>query len=388
MGLTANLFVQKRSNATALKQPKEIGHYSRTQDNEFLVNDSSRLAYYYLPDTDLDKRLDLLSGIKKFKECNTDDFDSTTLHGLLSTLIEYEKRKGKKTKVDIITFRGIMRKLISSAFDSPQFNMVNLRVVSFDGQLFIKEMKDASATEASSINKNRESMQAKAYYSGYKFETLATLSQPLPLVSRTTLEKRPKRLINNGDQYISLVRTGIGKCKILLGAEVDCIFDFKEDSDDNLKHYAELKCTTMVNTVADAHKFERKLFRTWLQCFLVGINRIIYGFRDEHFLLRSVEEFTTAEVPVILKNNNPQMQTSCVDAIKWYGAFTEWLLSSIPLDNENPTAVKAYRLIFENNHLKLSEIEAGDEEYASIVEGEAVLSNSFKEWRKSLHKQD
>ncbi|QEU61681.1 Rai1 [Kluyveromyces lactis] len=384
MVLSSSLFVQKRSTTTALKQPKELGHYSRTQDNEFLVNDDSRLAYYYLPDTDLDKKLDLLSGIKKFKECNTEEFDSTTLHGLLSTLEEYERRKSKKTKVDIITFRGIIRKLISSAFDSPQFNPVNFRIVSFDGQLFIKEVKtDASET---SINKNRESLQARAYYSGYKFEALATLSLPLPLVPRTTLEKRPKKIINNGDQFISMVRTGIGKCKILIGAEVDCIFDFKEDSDDNLKHYAELKCTTMVNTVADAHKFERKLFRTWLQCFLVGINRIIYGFRDDNFMLKTVEEFTTSEVPLILKNNNPQMQTVCVDAIKWYGAFTEWLLTSIPRSEDDIDTIKAYKLIFENNHLKLTEIESDDEEYEQLVEGEEILSNSFKQWRKDLHK--
>lgn len=380
MGVSSNLFVQKRSSTTALKQPKELGFYSRTQDNEFLIQDDSRLASYYLPDTDLDRKLDLISGIKKFKECNTDDFDSTTLHGLLATLKEYEEKKGKKTKVDIITFRGIIRKLISSAFDSPQFNEVNLRIVSFDGQLFIKEVK-TPGSDSVGIGKNRESLQAKAYYSGYKFEALATIPQPLPLVSRTSLEKRPKKIVNNGDQFISMVRTGIGKCKILLGAEVDCVFDFKEESEDNLKHYAELKSTTTVNTISDSHKFERKLFRTWLQCFLVGINRIIYGFRDENFILRTVEEFTTAEVPVILKNNNPQMQTACVDAIKWYGALTEWLLDTIPKDEEN---IRAYKLIFENNHLKLTEIESGDEEFTDLVEGETVLSNSFKQWRADL----
>lgn len=380
MVLSSSLFIQKRSSTTALKQPKEIGFYSRTQDNEFLVNDASRLAYYYLPDSELDKKFDLVNGIKKFKECNTDDFDSTTLKGLLSTVQQYEERKSKKIKADIITFRGIIRKLISTAFDSSQFNPINFRVVSFDGQLFIKECK-TNGSEPLGTSKSRDTIQAKAYYSGYKFETLATLPVPLPNVPRVALEKRPKKIVNNGDQFISLVRTGIGKCKILVGAEVDCIFDFKEDPGDNLGHYAELKCTNMVNTMSDAHKFERKLFRTWLQCFLVGINRIIYGFRDEDFILRSVEEFTTAEVPVLLKNNNPQMQTACVDAIKWYGSFTEWLLDTIPRNHDQ---IRAYKLIFENNHLKLVEIEEGNEEFQDLVEGEAILPNSFRTWRNSL----
>ena len=76
----------------------------------------------------------------------------------------------------------------------------------------------------------------------------------------------------------------------------------------------------------------------------------------------------------------------CVDAIKWYGAFTEWLLTSIPRPEDDIDTIKAYKLIFENNHLKLTEIESDDEEYKQLVEGEEILSNSFKQWRKDLRK--
>lgn len=381
MGLSANLFVKKKGSTTALKQPKELGFYSKTQENSFLIDDDSKLNYYYLPDADLDKNLDLTGGIKKFRECNGDpSFDSCTLRALLSTIQSYEQRKNKKAKADIITFRGIIRKLISSAFDNPRYNRVNLRIVSFDGQLFIKEVGEPFVPP-----KTTDSIEHRSYYSGYKFESLVTLPKPLGEVSRTTLEKRPKKIVNNGEQYISVVRTGVGKAKLILGAEVDCVFDFKEDSGDNLKHYTELKCTKGVTTIAEARAFERKIFKTWLQCFLVGVNRVIYGFRDDNFILKSVEEFSTQEIPIILKNNNPQMTNACVDAIKWYGAFTEWLLKTIP--HENDGELRAYKLIYDSNHLKLNEVEESDPEYKGLVEGESVLTNEFKEWRKTLASQ-
>lgn len=84
-----------------------------------------------------------------------------------------------------------------------------------------------------------------------------------------------------------------------------------------------------------------------------------------------------------MKNNNPQLTNACMDAVRWYGAFTEWLLSSIPRD-ESVDVMKSYRLIFENNHLKLSEIEQHDPEYINLVEGNGILSSEFKEWRKKL----
>ncbi|SCU95569.1 LADA_0G16292g1_1 [Lachancea dasiensis] len=382
MGSISTLFVQKRSSTTTLRQPKELAYYSKTQENEFLINDTSKMSYYYLPDSEVDRNLDLCSGIKKFKECNGNpDFDSCTLKGLLQSIQSYEQRKNKKVAGDIITFRGVMRKLISCAFDSAQYNPVELRVVSFNGQLFVKEVEQPKVPSSS-----KESMEYRAYYSGYKFESLATVSKPLPHVSRSSLEKRPRKICSNGDQYITVVRSGVGSCKLVLGAEVDCVFDFSEDSSDNLKHYAELKCTKNVSSFADARRFERKLFKTWLQCFLIGINRIIYGFRDENFLLKSVEEFSTQEIPLLLKNNNAQLSNACIEAVRWYGALTEWLMTAIPRE-ESTESVRAYRLSFENNHLKLSGIEPGHAEYAELVEGVEILSPEFRAWRKELAKR-
>lgn len=76
------------------------------------------------------------------------------------------------------------------------------------------------------------------------------------------------------------------------------------------------------------------------------------------------------------------MSTACLDAIKWYGTLVEWLLNTIPRDDV--ANIKPYKLVYENNHLRLTEMDEIDEEYDAIVNGEAVITNDFKQWRTSL----
>ena len=389
MGISANLFVNQKGTTTALKQPKEIGYYSRNQTEEYLVSDDINLRYYYLPDQEIEHGIDLSAGASKFRDVAKDFKDRCSLKGLLDTLMEYEKKKNKKSNVDIITFRGIMSKLIRASMEPPNFNKVDLRIVSYDGQLFIKDVSDYNAatneSNSSGVNSRQQagtSRQQIDTYTGYKFEGIATLDKPLPYVEREVIEKRPRKILNNGDEYITVVRTGVGECKVVLGAEIDCIFDFKEEGKDNLKHYTELKCSSQISTTNDVRRFEKKMFRAWLQCFLVGVPRVIYGFRDDQYMLKTVEEFSTEEIPVIIKANNPTLGQSCLDAIKWYGLFTDWLLKIIP--REQSGNIGAYRMVYENNHLRLSEIEEQDGEYSRYVLEDGILTPEFKEWRESL----
>jgi len=56
---------------------------------------------------------------------------------------------------------------------------------------------------------------------GYKFETLSTLPAPWGETSREYIENRDDLVVNNNEQYCSVVRTGIGKTILCLGGEVD-----------------------------------------------------------------------------------------------------------------------------------------------------------------------
>jgi hypothetical protein len=57
--------------------------------------------------------------------------------------------------------------------------------------------------------------------SGYKFENLAVLRKTWDESTREEIEGREDDIVNNAAQYCSVVRTGIGNVRMVLGGEVD-----------------------------------------------------------------------------------------------------------------------------------------------------------------------
>lgn len=47
--------------------------------------------------------------------------------------------------------------------------------------------------------------------------------------------------------------------------------------------------------------FERKLMKFWIQSFLLGVPKIIVGFRDPNGILLRLEEMETAAIPGVVK---------------------------------------------------------------------------------------
>lgn len=58
-------------------------------------------------------------------------------------------------------------------------------------------------------------------FPGYKFETLSVLPTTWDAASREQIEGRIHEVVNNKAQYCSVVRTGFGKVKLVIGGEVD-----------------------------------------------------------------------------------------------------------------------------------------------------------------------
>lgn len=56
---------------------------------------------------------------------------------------------------------------------------------------------------------------------GYKFETLSLIPDQWNSTPREFIESREEMVVNNHAQYCSVVRTGIGKARLVIGGEVD-----------------------------------------------------------------------------------------------------------------------------------------------------------------------
>lgn len=383
----SSLSVHNRSNVIQLKKPKEFGYYSRTIDDNIFVNDDRNLVYYYFTDDEFYKNqsIDLMEGRRQFQDRDMFIQDPCSLQGLLDTVRETEKKFGRRINVDIITFRGIIRKLISFAIEDPKYiDPINLQVIHFDGQIFIKDVAQSNGSTKSDSNAIQTSYGIDlGSFSGYKFETLVTIPKPFSLVDRSTIENRPRQIVTNGNEYATVVGTGIGSNKIILGAEVDAIYDFEpnpEENDSRLSHYVELKCSRQVQSERDCLNFEKKLFRTWLQCFLVGIPHIIYGFRDDQYHLKTIEQYRTEEIPSLVSTS---MRYQFNDSIRWYGCLIDWLKNTIS-DHSKGTEMSCYRLTSGAEKLILESIATDTKEYQEMVNNPDFINPEFKKWRHSL----
>lgn len=178
--------------------------------------------------------------------------------------------------------------------------------------------------------------------------------------------------MNNNAQYCSVVRTGIGNHSILIGGEVDAVEGCKPDDQNDPIPYVELK--TSANFASqdrkEAVKFERKMCRFWAQSFLLGVPKVMVGFRDAHGYLERLEEWQTLNIPNFVKRQGLQTWDGNV-CINFAAAFLDFLRNHIT--GEGTWTIERRRGAKEITLHKISDQYATD-----------IVPPSFREHRASL----
>lgn len=296
--------------ASAIKRPKvswrghyiaprltfgqEIACFSYDENHRFRLDDSS-LKYYYPP------RLpaDLSAGFESFR--HLDETEDEHLVSLLATIMDKEQKTDEKCEADLVTWRGMMTRIMSAPFD--RFNSFEMNATVFQGTIFIEEDHQTRLDEKEQQKRkprNRRSdmpPQELMTYWGYKFEALSLIPDIWDNVSRDQIENREKDQVSNHAQYCSVVRTGIGSASLILGGEVDAVWDQKPDDPEAPINWVELKTNEQPQSDADMLKFERKLLKFWIQSFLLGVPKIVVGFRNRDGILQRLEELDTQALP-------------------------------------------------------------------------------------------
>jgi RAT1-interacting protein len=83
-------------------------------------------------------------------------------------------------------------------------------------------------------------------------------------------------------------------------ADNGSVWDSKP-SDDSPINWVELKTSAEIRNDRDMNTFERKLLKFWIQSFLLGVPKIIVGFRSQDGILKRIEEIDTASIPSTVK---------------------------------------------------------------------------------------
>lgn len=103
--------------STSIRRPRELTYFSYDENRKLYPQSESSLQYYYPPfiDSPSDSGhakpiIDLSRGFETFRK--HDDSIDEHLDSLLETIMLHEQKDGQRTKSDIVTWRGIMTKVI------------------------------------------------------------------------------------------------------------------------------------------------------------------------------------------------------------------------------------------------------------------------------------
>jgi RAT1-interacting protein len=79
------------------------------------------------------------------------------------------------------------------------------------------------------------------------------------------------------------------------------VWDVKPEPPHTRINWVELKTSVSPQSDRDLLAFERKLMKFWIQSFLLGVPKIIVGFRDQRGFLIRIEEMETEKIPGTVK---------------------------------------------------------------------------------------
>ncbi|KAI0403638.1 RAI1 like PD-XK nuclease-domain-containing protein [Xylaria palmicola] len=336
-----------RGESEPVKRPKEFACFSYDDKHQFRLDDSS-LQWYY------PARLgaDLSKGFDKFDK--HDESIDEHLDSLLKTIAAHEKEEGKKIDANIVTWRGMMTKIMSVPFEDRDGFEMNATL--YQDCIFIEDSYENK--QLSKEKQNREQRGRRGQFSpetmtywGYKFEALSCLPRPWGEVSRELIENRDEHIVSNKAQYCSVVRTGIGKTILCLGGEVDAsksskaivplimsrrstdramcqVWDSKPTQKGAPINWVELKTSVEIRDERGMSNFERKLMKFWIQSFLLGVPKIVVGFRSQGGILTKLEEIQTASIPETAAKRGVRSWDANM-CINFANAFLEWLRNTI-----------------------------------------------------------
>jgi RAT1-interacting protein len=249
----------------------------------------------------------------------------------------------------------------------------------YEGTIYIEEDFPSRAAERAAEahqpppryqHPDQQSREMMTYW-GYKFETLALIPTPPATTAPADIERHQRSIVSNHAQHCSIVQTSFGPHSLILGGEVDGLLAPKPTDPEAPVQWVELKTSEELPPPArqqhrDMLRFERKLLKFWAQSFLLGVPKIIVGFRSKAGILRGCQTFNTHELPGMVRRG-----THCWDGnvcINFATAFLAWLKETI-------TEQGVWSVVLRKK--------SGVVEVKKVGEGTgAIVSEEFLMWRE------
>lgn len=153
--------------------------------------------------------------------------------------------------------------------------------------------------------RNVHENQRRGAYAGRRFEIYST-HEPASSASANGARDEPqRRIVNEDEEFCGIFLLTIGDKRLAVAAEIDCF-------DDSDGQYLELKTFRLLQRDKDQFVFERfKLLAFWIQSYMVGVPRIVCGFRNDEFEICKIQTFETTQIPSFCRKHWVSARPSC-----------------------------------------------------------------------------
>ncbi|KAK4701024.1 RAT1-interacting protein, partial [Phenoliferia sp. Uapishka_3] len=318
------------SHPTAFQLPLHLTSFSYSPTRDLLVGKrkDEAIAHYSEPPLGADLNLG-------YQDCTwREDTTDEGLDALLDTLAEYEQEDESGAaaellgKVNVITWRGMMTKLMLAVYEvegasQGRADGWELNAMMIDGTLYLEDSKPPSKIAKKAASESSYKLQS---YYGYSFEAFSTVPPTNPT---TPPSFSPP---NTNVQWCSVVKTNLGGFRSILGGEVDCVMPGAQMGNVKTSDFVELKTNIVISSPRDEMMFERqKLLKHYVQSFLLGVPRVIVGFRTRQGQLTALQPFKTLEIPRLVRGKPHAWDPlACLASARTLLSFITHTISSCP----------------------------------------------------------
>ncbi|XP_052873562.1 decapping nuclease DXO homolog [Anopheles cruzii] len=286
----------------SIKQPKLVGFFSVDAHRRY-DGSAAQLKYLFLPPpprTDL--RMDLNEGFE-IRRPKPDSARDERI-GMLLSFIRYngprdlwscgaeddelksQEPNAARLRYDFVCFRGLLRLVACTPYDRNTSWIV--QAIRYRGTVYLCEKVTPEKLQA---ERNETDQQRRFCYYGFKFEQHILTSSP-------TTGPDTSKPVDLAEEFCSLFETTLAGQRILYGAEMDGIVSEKSLDRDQLQvddlrrlEFVEVKVKRQETTQRQVENFYRyKAKNWWCQSFLVNIQRLVVGLRDDRGIVREIKD--------------------------------------------------------------------------------------------------
>ncbi|XP_067007859.1 decapping and exoribonuclease protein [Anabrus simplex] len=278
----------------SFQRPVVSGYFSLDSERKYCP-DMTELKYIYMPSNLNDVKFDLNKGVESMVR-SINEYPDEKLDNILKWILQNKNmfsNEYTRPLADFVCYRGLLTMIMCTPFEQREGWII--LATKWKGMMYLC----AKETEEARIQREQYTEKQKRFMAwGFKFEDYLTSEKP-------DIKPNSEQPLIGKPEFCVVFRGKLDSHRILFGAEMDGIVNKTEVK--NLEElqkaeFVELKTSRVIQHERQYENFTKyKLIKWWGQSFLVGIERVLCGYRDDRGVVHQIQEHKVKDLPKLAK---------------------------------------------------------------------------------------